>query len=136
MIRMSSPPRLMARYARCTLLLLCFVLTGCASQSRKTASNLDMNHPRYASRECQMALGNAQLHDSIKHTRALASPLVLLLSGGSMFVPLLAVNAGLDTVDHLEASDISVYCGGPETPNREIAKEVIKGVGFGIGVRK
>jgi len=69
-------------------------------------------------------------------SRPVRCSVLLLLSGGSLFVPLLAVNAGLDTVDHLEASDISVYCGGPQTPNREIAKEVIKGVGFGIGVRK
>ena len=79
-------------------------------------------------------MGNAHLQDSIKHIRLLASP--LLLSGGSFFVPLLAINAGLDTVDRSEASDISVYWGGPETPNREIAKEVFMGVGFGIGVGK
>lgn len=128
-----SVSRLLLRLSCLTCLLL---LSACASQSRKTASNLDMNHPRYGSRECQMALGNAQLQDSIKQTRMLASPLVLLLSGGSLFVPLLAVNAGFDTVDHLEASDISVYCGGPETPNGEIAREVLKGVGFGIGFRR
>lgn len=97
---------------------------------------MDMNHPRYPSRECQMALGNAQLQDSIKQMRVLATPLVLLLGGGSLFVPVLAVNAGLDTVDRLEASDISVYCGGPESANREIAKQVLMGVGFGIGLRK
>ena len=115
------------------LCLTCLALGACTSQSRKTSSNLDMNHPRYASRECQMALGRAQLHDNIKQSRVLASPVAVLLSGGTLFLPVLAVNAGLDAVDHLEASDISVYCGGPETPNRDIAKEVLMGVGFGIG---
>ncbi len=128
----------MTRPARvlCAALLICLTLSACTSQSRKTASNLDMSHPRYTSRECQMALGRAQLHDNIKQTRVMASPVAVLLSGGSLFVPMLVVNAGLDTVDHLEASDISVYCGGPETPNREIAKEVLIGVGFGIRVGK
>ncbi len=125
-----------ARRVLCAALLICLTLSACTSQSRKTASNLDMSHPRYTSRECQMALGRAQLHDNIKQTRVMASPVAVLLSGGSLFVPMLVVNAGLDTVDHLEASDISVYCGGPETPNREIAKEVLIGVGFGIRVGK
>lgn len=120
----------------CSVFLACLALSACTSQSRKTASNLDMSHPRYASRECQMAMGRAQLHDNIKQTRVMASPVAVLLSGGSLFVPMLVVNAGLDTVDHLEASDISVYCGGTETPNAEIAKEVFMGVGFGIGVGK
>ncbi len=135
---MPQPCQPFAKKPHRLALLLCLVLAlgACSSQSRRTASNLDMSHPRYASRECQMALGNAQLQDSIKQARVLASPLALLLSGGTLFLPVLAVNAGLDTVDHLEASDISVYCGGPETPNREIAKEVLKGVGLGIGVRK
>ncbi len=118
------------------LISLAPVLSGCTSQSRKTSSNLDMNHPRYASRECQMALGRAQLHDTIKQSRVIASPVAVLLSGGAWLLPMLAVNAGLDTVDHLEASDISVYCGGPETSNGEIAKEVLMGVSFGIGVGK
>lgn len=124
---------------RCTLYalgLLCLALSACTSQSRKTSSNLDMNHPNYTSRECQMALGRAQLHDTIKQSRVIASPVAVLLSGGSLFLPMLALNASLDTVDHLEASDISVYCGGPETSNTEIAKEVLMGVGFGIGVGK
>ena len=138
---MQSPHRPPARLARCSVwigvwLVVCLALSACTSQSRKTSSNLDMNHPRYASRECQMALGRAQLHDNIKQSRVIASPVAVLLSGGALFLPMLAVNAGLDTADHLEASDISVYCGGPETPNGEIAKDVLMGVGFGIGVGK
>lgn len=97
---------------------------------------MDMSHPQYASPECQMALGNAQLQDSIKQMRVLATPLVLFLGGAGLFVPVLAINAGLDTVDRLEASDISVYCGGPESANREIATQVLMGVGFGTGLRK
>ena len=133
---MPSMPYRPARRILCFVLLACLALSACTSQSRKTSSNLDMSHPRYASRECQMALGRAQLHDNIKQSRVIASPVAVLLSGGALFLPMLAVNAGLDTADHLEASDISVYCGGPETPNGEIAKDVLMGVGFGIGVGK
>lgn len=120
----------------CALWLACLALTACSSQSRKTSANLDMSNPRYASRECQMALGQVQLHDDIKQSRIMASPVLLLLGGSSLFLPVMALNAGLDTADHLEASDISVYCGGAETSNAEIAKEVLLGVGFGLGLSK
>ena len=130
-----QPP---ARRVLRSIVLACAVLTlsACTSQSRKTASNLDMSHEHYASRKCQLALGRAQMHDNIKQSRIVASPVAVLLSGGAWFLPVLAVNAGLDAVDHLEASDISVDCGGPETPNDEIAKQVLMGVGFGIGMGK
>ena len=120
------------------IVLACAVLTlgACTSQSRKTASNLDMSHTDYASRKCQLSLARAQIHDNIKQSRIVASPVAVLLSGGAWFLPVLAINAGLDAVDHLEASDISVDCGGPEIPNDEIAKQVLMGVGFGIGMGK
>ena len=115
---------------------LLLALSACSSQSRKTSVNLDPTHPRYASRECQMAMSRAQLHDTLKQSRLMASPVAVLLTGGAWFLPVLAVNAGLDAADHLEASDISVNCGGPETPNASIAKDVFMGVGFGLGVGK
>ena len=119
-------------------LALCVALglTGCSSQTRQVASNLDMRKPEYHSRECQMALGQVARQDNIRYTRTLASPVALLVGGASWLLPLLAVNAGLDTVDHLEASDLSVYCGGPEKPNGQIAREVMMGVGFGLGLSK
>ena len=83
-----------------------------------------------------MALGQVARQDNIRYTRTLASPVLLLVGGAPWLLPLLAVNAGLDTVDHLEASDLSVYCGGPEKPNGQIAREVMLGVGFGLGLGK
>ena len=120
------------------IVLVCAVmaLSACTSQSRKMASNLDMSHPDYASRKCQLSLARAQVHDNIKQSRIVASPVAVLLSGGAWFLPVLAINASLDAVDHLEASDISVDCGGLETPNDEIAKQVLMGVGFGLGMGK
>jgi len=111
-------------------------LTGCTSQSRKTMVNLDASHERYRSQECQMAMGRAPVHDDIKYSRMIASPVAVLLSGGALALPVLAVNAGLDTVDHMDASDMSVYCGGPETSNASMAKDVLLGVGFGLGMGK
>ena len=126
----------MALWWRRALLCGVLALAGCGSQMRQVASNLDMHNPQYQSRECQMALGQVARQDTIRHTRTLASPLALLVGGAPWLLPLLAVNAGLDTVDHLEASDLSVYCGGPEKSNAQIAREVMLGVGFGLGLGK
>ena len=112
------------------------VLVGCASQTRQVASNLDMHKPEYQSRGCQMALGQVATQDTIRYTRTLASPVALLIGGAPWLLPVLALNAGLDTVDHLEASDLSVHCGGAEKPNGQIAREVMLGVGFGLGLGK
>ncbi len=136
-MRQATPQTHLRRLMRvCAWGALLLALSACTSQSRKTSVNLDPAHPRYASRECQMAMSRAQWQDRIKQSRVLASPVAVLLSGGAWLLPVLALNAGLDTVDHLEASDISVGCGGPETPNANIAKDVLMGVGFGLGVGK
>ena len=127
---------LSAAWLRRGLLCGALALAGCSSQTRQVASNLDMHKPEYQSRECQMALGQVARQDHIRYTRTLASPVALLIGGAPWLLPLLAVNAGLDTVDHLEASDLSVYCGGPEKPNGQIAREVMLGVGFGLGLGK
>lgn len=127
---------LQALWWRRVLLCAALVLAGCSSQTRQVASNLDMRQAAYQSRECQMALGQVARQDTIRHSRALATPLALLVGGAPWLLPLLVVNAGLDTVDHLEASDLSVYCGGPEKPNGQIAREVMLGVGFGLGLSK
>ena len=124
------------RWLKGLALCVALGLTGCSSQTRQVASNLDMRKPEYHSRECQMALGQVARQDNIRYTRTLASPVALLVGGAPWLLPLLAVNAGLDTVDHLEASDLSVYCGGPEKPSGQIAREVMLGVGFGLGLGK
>ena len=115
---------------------LTLALAGCSSQTRQVASNLDMHKPEYHSRPCQMALGQVATQDNIRYSRTLASPVALLIGGAPWLLPVLAINAGLDTVDHLEASDLSVQCGGPEKSNGQIAREVMLGGGFGLGLGK
>jgi hypothetical protein len=56
----------------------------------------------------------------------------LVLSGGSLFFPLLGINIGLDALDHLDASHVSKACGGFATPSENILEKVLLGAGFGI----
>ena len=107
-------------------------LAGCASESRVKVVNLDQRHQMYKTEGCQQAITNAKVYDDMKLARIVASPVAILLSGGSLLLPVLATNAGLETLDHMEASSISVSCGGPETPTEDMAMEVLKGAAIGL----
>jgi hypothetical protein len=72
------------------------------------------------------------MHDDIKISRTIATPTLLVLSGGSLFFPLLGINIGLDALDHLDASHVSIACGGFATPSENILEKVLLGAGFGI----
>jgi hypothetical protein len=109
-------------------------VSGCASQSTKTAVNLDPSKPDYSSDRCSTLMAEAKSQDEIKLSRTIASPVVIMLSGGVLALPVLAVNAGFDAFDHMTASDMAIACGGEGKSLREISKDVVKGVGFGIAV--
>ena len=70
------------------------------------------------------------MHDEIKFARSIATPSLLLLTGGGYLLPLLGVNMGLDALDHFDASYVSKVCGGMEIPSRNILERVVLGAGF------
>lgn len=114
------------------LIVSVMLLTGCASESRVKVVNLDQRHQMYKTEGCQQAITNAKVYDDMKLARIVASPVAILLSGGSLLLPVLATNAGLETLDHMEASSISVSCGGPGTSTEDMAMEVLKGAAIGL----
>ncbi len=70
------------------------------------------------------------MHDEIKFARSIATPSLLLLTGGGYLLPLLGMNMGLDALDHFDASYVSKVCGGMEIPSRNILERVVLGAGF------
>ncbi len=72
------------------------------------------------------------MHDEIKFARSIATPSLLLLTGGGYLLPLLGMNMGLDALDHLDASYVSKVCGGMATPSRNILERVVLGAGFSL----
>ena len=72
------------------------------------------------------------MHDEIKFARSIATPSLLLLTGGGYLLPLLGVNMGLDALDHFDASYVSKVCGGMATPSRNILERVVLGAGFSL----
>jgi len=112
-------------------LLLLSAIAGCASQSELTARRLDRDNPKYKTAGCQDSLSAAEAHRDIKKVRTIASPVLLFLSGG-LLVPVVAANAGLDTVDHVDAAKIAENCGAQAQSNSEIVTDVALGAAAGV----
>ena len=72
------------------------------------------------------------MHDEIKFARSIATPSLILLTGGGYLLPLLGMNMGLDALDHFDASYVSKVCGGMATPSRNILERVVLGAGFNL----
>lgn len=106
-------------------------VTGCASQSELTAIRLNRDNPKYKSSGCQDSLAAAETHKNIKTARTIASPVVLFFSGG-LLLPVVAANAGLDTVDHVDAAKIAESCGGTPQTKAEMATDVAVGAAVGV----
>ena len=107
-------------------------LTGCASHTRNMADSINPSTPQFNEPACQRSFALASFHDEIKWTRSIATPSLLLLTGGGYLFPLLGLNMGLDAMDHLDASYVSKTCGGFATPTQNILEKVVMGAGFSL----
>ena len=118
------------------LRVLCVVfaisLVGCASNTRTMAESINPANEKFKDPACQRSFDLANLHDDIKLTRTIATPSLLLLTGGAYLIPLVGVNMGLDALDHVDASHVSNVCGGFATPSNNIWEKVLLGAGFGV----
>ena len=114
------------------LLLLLLGLTGCASQTRSMADSINPSTPQFNEPACQRSFALAPMHDEIKLARTIATPSLILLTGGGYLLPLLGLNMGLDAIDHYDASYVSKVCGGMATPSRNILEKVLLGAGFSL----
>ena len=112
--------------------LLWLGLTGCASQTRTMADSINPSTPQFNEPACQRSFALAPMHDEIKFARSIATPSLLLLTGGGYLLPLLGMNMGLDALDHFDASYVSKVCGGMATPSRNILERVVLGAGFSL----
>ena len=107
-------------------------LTGCASHTRSMAQSIKPSSEKFKETVCQRSFELAPLHDEIRLTRTIATPTLLLLTGGTYFLPMIGINMGLDALDHLDASYVSKACGGFATPAENILEKVVLGAGFSL----
>lgn len=108
-----------------------FAMAGCASESELAAIRLDTSHPLYKSEACQQALATVENHKDAKTMSNVATPVLVFLSAG-LLLPVVAANAGLDTVDRVDASNLEVRCGGKGKSSEEITEKVVGGAALGL----
>ncbi|MCX7210887.1 MAG: hypothetical protein NTZ99_11060 [Burkholderiales bacterium] len=118
-------------FSRSCVMLLSLALAGCASESELAAIRLDTSHPLYKSKACQQALSTVQNHKDAKSVSTVATPVLVFLSGG-LLLPMVAANAGLDTVDRVDASNLEMRCGGKGKTREEITEKVVGGAALGL----
>jgi hypothetical protein len=119
-------------YIKIFMALVLIGLTGCASHTRNMADSINPSTPQFNEPACQRSFALAPMHDEIKWARTIATPSLLLLTGGGYLLPLLGLNMGLDAMDHFDASYVSKTCGGFATPSQNILEKVMMGAGFGL----
>ena len=120
---------LVVRFAS-VLVLVSF--TGCASHTRNMSESIKPSSEKFKETVCQRSFELAPLHDEIRLTRTIATPTLLLLTGGTYLLPMIGINMGLDALDHLDASNVSKACGGFATPAENILEKVVLGAGFSL----
>lgn len=113
------------------VLLTASLTAGCVSTSSKTFAELDRDHPKFESKDCQAAADDTRIHDEIKLMRTLISPVAVMISGG-LLLPVVVANVSLDTADRLDASRMEVHCGGQGKSGVDIAQGVVGGAAFGL----
>ena len=94
------------------------------------AQSIKPSSEKFKEAVCQRSFELAPLHDEIRLTRTIATPTLLLLTGGTYLLPMIGINMGLDALDHLDASHVSRACGGFATPVENILEKVVLGAGF------
>ena len=107
-------------------------LTGCASHTRSMAQSIQPSSEKFNEIVCQRSFELAPLHDEIRLTRTIATPTLLLLTGGAYLLPVIGINMGLDALDHMDASHVSRACGGFAIPAENILEKVVLGAGFSL----
>ena len=117
---------------RIACLLVLVTLTGCTSHTRSMAQSIKPSSEKFKETVCQRSFELAPLHDEIRLTRTIATPTLLLLTGGAYLLPMIGINMGLDALDHLDASHVSKACGGFATPAENILEKVVLGAGFSL----
>jgi hypothetical protein len=115
-----------------TWVLGVFSLAGCASHSTETAKQLDRTRPEYRSAACQQTLGEVWIHQDIKNTTMLATPIVALAAGPVSALPLLLTHVGLGAADRIDAANLARQCGAPAPGALDISAGVAGDAALGV----
>ena len=108
------------------------LLGGCASHSTEMAKQLDKSKPEFQSAACQQTLGEVWIHQDIKNTTTVATPLVALAAGPLSAIPLLVMHVSLSAADRVDASTLAQRCGAPAPDVISIGAGVATDAALGV----
>ena len=116
-------------------LFVCLILIpSCSSKTKQVALIVKENEHAFSNEECNLFIKSTPTQELIKYGRVIATPILLAVSGGTLIIPIISVNAGLDTQDRLNASKLAKKCNikSEIKSGKDIAYDVVKGVTLGI----
>ena len=111
-----------------TIIYASIILCGCASKSEIITKNLDKNLPYFNSLACQNSVRDATFHSDVKILKTIALPTSIIITSGLFVIPAIAASVSLNVLDRIDASNMSVRCGGSPTKEKIIQKEIVKDV--------
>ena len=116
------------------LLVCLIIISSCSSKTKQVALIVKENGNAVSNEECNLFLKNTATQELLKYGRIIATPILLVVSGGALLIPVISVNAGLDTQDRLNASKLAEKCNIKDEikTGKDIVFDVVKGVTLGI----
>jgi len=116
------------------LLVCLIVISSCSSKTKQVALIVKENEHAVLNEECNSFIKNTATQELLKYGRIITTPILLMVSGGTLLIPVISANAGLDTQDRLNASKLAEKCNikNEIKSGKEIVYDVVKGVTLGI----
>jgi len=116
------------------LLVCLIVISSCSSKTKQVALIVKENEHAVLNEECNSFIKNTATQELLKYGRIITTPILLMVSGGTLLIPVISANAGLDVQDRLNASKIAEKCNikNEIKSGKDIAYDVVKGVTLGI----
>jgi len=116
------------------LLVCLIVISSCSSKTKQVALIVKENEHAVLNEECNSFIKNTATQELLKYGRIITTPILLMVSGGTLLIPVISANAGLDTQDRLNASKLAEKCDikNEIKSGKEIVYDVVKGVTLGI----
>jgi len=116
------------------LLVCLIVISSCSSKTKQVALIVKENEHAVLNEECNSFIKNTATQELLKYGRIITTPILLMVSGGTLLIPVISANAGLGTQDRLNASKLAEKCNikNEIKSGKEIVYDVVKGVTLGI----
>jgi hypothetical protein len=117
------------------IFLVCLiVISSCSSKTKQVALIVKENGNALSNEKCNSFIKNTATQELFNYGRKITTPILLVVSGGTLLIPIISANAGLDAHDRVNASKLAEKCNikNEIKSGKDIAYDVAKGLTLGI----